>query len=209
MVAPQIKFRFKLRVEQSDTIDTINAIIDKVQQYYINISSRIGILSVKKLECQRARNLLKSSYLPTRMSCRIQSQSCWRPVLHAMHDHCQLRQKFPYWKAPDKGKASEENANNMSSLPAAVPSQLKETIQDQARPCLHVNRHTTLQAKKPSDSVTLLIWGKRCHGRLSVETMFINLLRPKQAAFNKSFKARRYLLSLTKVNLTIRSFWTY
>ena len=35
VVAPQIKFRFKLRVEQSDTINTI---IDEVQQYFEKIS---------------------------------------------------------------------------------------------------------------------------------------------------------------------------
>ena len=57
LVAPFIKFRFKLRVEQSVTINTI---IEKVQQYYINISSRIAILKVKKLECQKHVNSSKA-----------------------------------------------------------------------------------------------------------------------------------------------------
>ena len=94
VVAPRIKFRFKLRVEQSDTINTI---IDKVQQYYINISSRITILKVKKLGCRKHAILQKLILTNESMvSIKFQSQSCWGLVLHAVHHHCQLRQKNPY-----------------------------------------------------------------------------------------------------------------
>ena len=50
VLAPRIKFRFKLRLQQSDTINTI---IDKLRQHYVNISSRTATLKVKKLECQK------------------------------------------------------------------------------------------------------------------------------------------------------------
>ena len=60
VVAPQIKFRFKLRVEQSDTI---NIITDKVQQYCINMSSRIAISEELTLQIFAATSTIITKYL--------------------------------------------------------------------------------------------------------------------------------------------------
>ena len=148
VVASRIKFRFKLRVEQSETISTI---VDKVQQYYINISSRIAILKVKKLECQKNatciaqklilinENILQNSKLILLGNC----SACYASPMSIATKNSVL-----------KGTRQRQSMTKKLSLTAAIPSQLKKTVQDQARPCLHVSRHT-LQAKKSSDCVTL------------------------------------------------------
>ena len=114
-------------------------------------------------------------------------------------------------KSTGQRQASGKNANNMFSLPAAVLSQLKETVQGQGCPCLHVSRQITLQAKKPSDCVTLCWPGASgaigdCLSRLCSSTC---RGRNKPHSTNHSSQEGRYSLSLTKVNLTNKNFWIY
>ena len=121
---------------------------------YINISSGIAILEVKKLECQKRaipqilmltnENILQNSKSILLGTC----SACYASSLSTATKKSVL-------KSTGQRQSIRKNANNMYRLPAVVPSQLKETVQDQARPCLHVSRHTTRQVKKPSDCVTL------------------------------------------------------